>query len=226
MTTNHRPTLESKRGKAESISNTIFHSRSLPQHTSLKYRGDIRKPKVDTKIGKQAVEELKKDLLLNEGKLEDSLKINKSLTDGDHSMDEHISKTIDNQEDERDYNRQEYDERSIGKEEYSGSEDDSGDDSEDETAQLMEELAKIKKERQEEQEKLELQNKLDKTKVSNPLVQVVGASTEANFKIKKSWRDSTAFKKQNSQNKNDDETFTNDTLNSEFHQNFLTKYIR
>lgn len=111
----------------------------------MKYRGDIRKPKVDTKIGKQAVEELKKDLLLNEGKLEDSLKINKSLTDGDHLMDEHISKTIDNQEDERDYNRQEYDERSIGKEEYSGSEDDSGDDSEDETAQLMEELAKIKK---------------------------------------------------------------------------------
>lgn len=225
MTTNHRPTLESKRGKAELISNTIFHSRSLPQHTTLKYRGDIRKPKVDTKIGKQAVEELKKDLLLNEGKLEESLKINKSLTEGLTLMDEHVSKTIDNQEDELDYNK-EYDEKSITKEEYSSSEDDSGDDSEDETAQLMEELAKIKQERQEEKEKLELQNKLDKTKVSNPLVQVSGTSTEASFKIKKSWRDSTAFKKQNSQNKNDDETFTNDTLNSEFHQNFLTKYIR
>lgn len=223
MTTNHRPTLESKRGKAVPISNTIFHSRSLPQHTSLKYRNDIRKPKVDTKIGKQAVEELKKDLLLNEGRLEDSLKIKKPLKDGNLLEDEPMNKTTDNKDNKED---NEYNEESITNDEDSSFEDDAEDDSEDETAELMAELAKIKKERQEEKEKIELQNKIDKTKVSNPLVQVADTSSGANFKIKKSWRDSTAFKKQNSQNKTEDEVFTNDTLNSDFHQSFLTKYIR
>lgn len=223
MTTNHRPTLESKRGKETTISNTIFHSRSLPQHTSLKYRSDIRKPKVDTKIGKQAVEELKKDLILSEGRLEKSVEIKKSLKGDNFVGDEPINKTIDNENNEGD---NEYNKKLISNDEGSSSEDYSEDDSEDETAELMAELAKIKKERQEEREQTELQNKIDKTKVSNPLVQIPGTSSEAKFKIKRSWRDSTAFKKQNSQSRTDEEAFTNDTLNSDFHQSFLTKYIR
>lgn len=54
MTTNHRPTLEAKRGKDEGIRNTIAHARALPQQTSLKYRSDI-----PIQQARAAVEELK-----------------------------------------------------------------------------------------------------------------------------------------------------------------------
>ena len=54
MTTNHRPTLEAKRGKDEGIRNTIAHARALPQQTSLKYRSDI-----PIQAARAAVEELK-----------------------------------------------------------------------------------------------------------------------------------------------------------------------
>ncbi|EGW32494.1 uncharacterized protein SPAPADRAFT_61560, partial [Spathaspora passalidarum NRRL Y-27907] len=62
MTTNHRPTLESKRGKVKSINDSIVHARALPQSGSLKYRTDI--PSVKFEDG---VKELKRELLQLEG---------------------------------------------------------------------------------------------------------------------------------------------------------------
>lgn len=46
MTTNHRPTLESKRGRDHAIKNTIQHSRALAGQTELKLRPDIEGAKV------------------------------------------------------------------------------------------------------------------------------------------------------------------------------------
>lgn len=40
MTSNHRPTLESKRGKVIGIADLIVHARNLPQQTQLKLRSD------------------------------------------------------------------------------------------------------------------------------------------------------------------------------------------
>ena len=45
MSTNHRPQLESKRGKVIKIKDTIQHARGLPQQTSIKYRQDIKNEK-------------------------------------------------------------------------------------------------------------------------------------------------------------------------------------
>lgn len=49
MSTNHRPQLESKRGKVIRIKDSIKHARALPQQTSLKYRQDVRPPVGDYK---------------------------------------------------------------------------------------------------------------------------------------------------------------------------------
>lgn len=221
MTTNHRPTLESKRGKSEAISNTISHSRSLPQHTTLKFRRDIREPDLDPVAGKQAVKELKRDLAISDNEQVDSGI--KEITNAEIQVEEGASDDVNGHSS----SGQESNFRiSEDKDEYTSSEYGSDDDSDDETAKLMEELAKIKKERQEEKERLELQSKIDKSKTSNPLVQVPGTHDKNDFKVKKSWRNSTAFKKQNSKTKNEDETFTNDTLKSDFHQKFLSKYVR
>lgn len=46
MTTNHRPTLESKRGRDNAIKNSIQHSRALAGQTELKLRPDIEGAKV------------------------------------------------------------------------------------------------------------------------------------------------------------------------------------
>lgn len=221
MTTNHRPTLESKRGKEESISNTIFHSRALPQHTSLKYRSDIRKPKVDRKVGKRAVEELKRDLLQDEDKLNGNEQSRVIMNGGDGS--ESVSINSGDSDNEESIINDDNEKNTESVSEYSSSEDES----EDETAQLMEELAKIKKERQAEKEKQKLQKSIDSSKTSNPLVQVSDTPLSNNeFKVKKGWRDSTTFRRQHSEPKDDDEKFTNDTLNSDFHQKFLSKYVR
>ncbi|EDK45224.1 predicted protein [Lodderomyces elongisporus NRRL YB-4239] len=56
MTTNHRPTLEGKKGKRISIHGSIVHARALPQQQNLKYRKDIPKGTFT-----RAVQELKQD---------------------------------------------------------------------------------------------------------------------------------------------------------------------
>ncbi|CAI5756426.1 unnamed protein product [Candida verbasci] len=58
MTTNHRPTLESKRGKRITIKDSISHSRNQPQQKSLKYRNDIPIP---NDILSNAVKQLKEE---------------------------------------------------------------------------------------------------------------------------------------------------------------------
>ena len=50
MSTNHRPQLESKRGKVIKIKDTIQHARGLPQQTSIKYRQDIKNEKTISKF--------------------------------------------------------------------------------------------------------------------------------------------------------------------------------
>lgn len=50
MSTNHRPQLESKRGKVIKIKDTIQHARGLPQQTSIKYRQDIKNEKTINKF--------------------------------------------------------------------------------------------------------------------------------------------------------------------------------
>ncbi|KAK6455493.1 Pre-mRNA-splicing factor Cwf15/Cwc15 [Scheffersomyces xylosifermentans] len=257
MTTNHRPTLESKRGKVQAIGDTIAHARALPQQTKLKYRQDVPDGKnIDYKTGKKAVEELKRELLASEEssvegskrrfqvEQEESIKFQenkriRSQKEVDEETSEIQSKNKDhseedevvNDEEEGDEDDDDNDDNDEDEDEDDeGSEEESDIDSEEETKQLLAELAKIKQERQAEKDKVEQEERKKKALSSNPLVQVKDAESsneETNgFKAKKSWRSTTAFSNKPNKAKTDEESYTNDTLKSDYHQKFLSKYVR
>ncbi|KAJ2332518.1 complexed with cef1p, partial [Coemansia sp. RSA 2681] len=109
-------------------------------------------------------------------------------------------------------------------------EDEDSDDSEDETAMLMRELEKIKRERAEEKAREE-QDALERRLVDgdskssflgeNPLL------ANRDFSVKRRWDDDVVFK---NQAQGDDgkpkKRFVNDMLRSDFHRKFMKKYIQ
>lgn len=120
----------------------------------------------------------------------------------------------------------------------SSSSDDDDDDSQDETAELMRELARIKAEREAERlrlehEKLERDARDNEAAVlrSNPLMNNdrpgAAASASSDSVLKRKWFDETVFK---NQAKVDDpkkpKRFINDTIRSDFHIRFLDRYIK
>ena len=113
---------------------------------------------------------------------------------------------------------------------------DDDDSSEDETAELMRELARIKKEREEEAARRERerqerdeQEAQDAALNANPLLaaQAQGAALADNATLKKRWWEESVFK---NQAKSDDQPkkkrFVNDTVRNEFHQKFLKRYVK
>ncbi|KAI9183322.1 complexed with cef1p [Blastocladiella emersonii ATCC 22665] len=124
-------------------------------------------------------------------------------------------------------------------EEDASSSDDDDDDSEDETEALMRELEKIKRERAEERERQE-QARRDKEDAereealltSNPLLQLGGAGpggagkAKPDFSIKKRWDDDVVFKNQARVEDKPQKRFINDTIRSDFHRRFLSKYVQ
>ncbi|OVF07767.1 putative pre-mRNA-splicing factor [Clavispora lusitaniae] len=188
MTTNHRPTLESKRGRSNEIKDSIKHSRALPGQLSMKLRSDIVGKHVDSSLGKRAVTEL-----------EESRKRSK-YEEGD-GKDTLSAKGSNNSEQSSES------ERGISDE----SEDEESD-SESETELLMQELNKLKKEKEE--------IKREVTTSENPLL----PPDETEVLPKKSWRSGTSFREKS--NSKSDKQYTTDTLNSPAHQKFLSKYIR
>ncbi|KAL7752887.1 hypothetical protein RI367_001890 [Sorochytrium milnesiophthora] len=114
-----------------------------------------------------------------------------------------------------------------------GSDDDSSDDDDDEddTAELMRELDRIRRERAEEKERqeqakaeLEQQAKEDAILKGNPLMNVSAAN--ANFSVKRRWDDDVIFKNQAKVEEKPQKRFINDTLRSDFHRKFLSKYVK
>lgn len=105
---------------------------------------------------------------------------------------------------------------------------DDDDDSDDE-AELQRELDRLKAERAKEYEEREQAKTAEEQQVrnenymrGNPLLR--GNSSD-NFGIQKRWDDDVVFKNC-ARNEKKEQTFINDTLRSEFHRRFLTKYIK
>lgn len=100
--------------------------------------------------------------------------------------------------------------------------------SDDETADLLAELNKLKKERAIEDAKREAEQKAREEKVrienilhGNPL------NNKSEFKVKRRWNDDVVFK--NCSRGEDDKekgSFINDTLRSDFHRKFMDRYIK
>ncbi|XP_024375320.1 uncharacterized protein [Physcomitrium patens] len=101
-------------------------------------------------------------------------------------------------------------------------------DDEDDTAELLAELERIKKERAEEKLRKErqLQEEEMKAKESelirgNPLLNSTGS-----FAVKRRWDDDVVFKNQARGEPKPVKRFINDTIRNDFHRKFLNKYMK
>ena len=106
------------------------------------------------------------------------------------------------------------------------------DESDDDDAELMAELQKIKRERAAEAARKEEQKRVEEERIrtetilsGNPLLNLQGGASS--MKVKRRWDDDVVFKNcAKDENKGKDGTFINDTLRSEFHKKFMSKYVQ
>lgn len=110
-------------------------------------------------------------------------------------------------------------------------EEDEGSDEEDDTAALVAELERIKKERAEEaatkaaeRAAQEEREEMQRSREENPLLDLGGS--EASFAIKRRWDDDVVFRNQARHEKKARKRFVNDTVRNDFHRRFLDKYIK
>ncbi|GMF21670.1 unnamed protein product [Phytophthora fragariaefolia] len=103
-------------------------------------------------------------------------------------------------------------------------------DDEDEEAELMRELEKIKQEREEErlrkeeeERKASEQQSREEILQGNPLTQQQAAGSA---KMKRRWNDDVVFKNQSRNEPEVKKRFINDTIRNDFHRRFLNKYIQ
>ena len=107
------------------------------------------------------------------------------------------------------------------------------DDSDDDTAALLAELNKIKRERavenakkEEERQKQEEKIRMENILSGNPLLNYASGGPKANAKIKRRWNDDVVFKNCARTEVEKPDHFVNDSLRSEFHKKFMEKYIK
>ncbi|KPI93874.1 PREDICTED: protein CWC15 homolog [Papilio xuthus] len=108
------------------------------------------------------------------------------------------------------------------------------DDSDDDTAALLAELNKIKKERAIEQAKKDAEKKQEEERIrmenilsGNPLLNYSAAGQKNDLKVKRRWDDDVVFKNcARSEPEKKLNTFINDSLRSEFHKKFMEKYVK
>lgn len=101
-------------------------------------------------------------------------------------------------------------------------------DDEDDTAELLAELERIKKERAEEKLRKDRQQQEEDMKVKeselirgNPLLNPTGS-----FAVKRRWDDDVVFKNQARGEPKPAKRFINDTIRNDFHRKFLNKYMK
>lgn len=229
MTTNHRPTLESKKGRNNTIQDSIKHARALPQNTRLKFRSDVRKPILSHSKGNKAVKELKEELLLSEIATNGDKQIkdiedketfipNAALLPGVTESKENLKHASD---DENTTGNETQHESKYNTSSLEEEEEDEETDDEDEL--IMQELAKIKKERALKRENDSAAKENDDVSQKNPLLNIDKNRTTGATKAS-SWRKTTTFRNEKTQRNEED--YTNDTLKSGFHQKFLSRYIQ
>lgn len=115
-----------------------------------------------------------------------------------------------------------------------GSDSDASEDDEDEAA-LLREYAKIKKEREEterkkeeEKAKIEEEKRQKEIMKANPLVTEKKEDEEEpeDYSIQRKWYDETVFKNQARVEKKKKKRFINDTVRSDFHRDFLNRFVQ
>ncbi|EKM81204.1 hypothetical protein AGABI1DRAFT_112890 [Agaricus bisporus var. burnettii JB137-S8] len=127
--------------------------------------------------------------------------------------------------------------------ESSEEEEEDSDDEEDETAELLRELDKIKRERAEDKARKEQEQsdqdaatREEHIATANPLLNLAAAlgqtpaglntTAPGTFSVKKRWDDDLVFKNQSMNDGGKPQHFVNDLLRTEFHKKFMSKFIK
>jgi len=230
MTTAHRPTFHPAQGgtgKNESDLSKLskqYSSRDMPSHTKVKYR----------QTGQGSAEELKSKDLRKE--LEEREKtVSRDKRGKDSSSGTAAAGSLGTSSSAK---KPRLDQLAAGgnldaDDPVDDDEEQDDSDDEDDTAELMAELARIKKEREADKARVDAEKKAEEEKIrtesilhGNPLL--AGSAAKQDFKVKRRWDDDVVFKNcaKGLDDKKKDATFINDALRSEFHKKFMEKYIK
>ncbi|VDM65371.1 unnamed protein product [Strongylus vulgaris] len=225
MTTAHRPTFHPARGGTGRTEGDLsklsqqYSSKDMPSHTKLKYR----------QTGQGTEEDLRRRDLRRE--LEDKERATREKRNRESGASGSSSKRA---------RLEEITHAGVDADEPLDEPDSSDDDSdEDDTAALMAELERIKKERaaekaakEEEERKQEEKIRMENILAGNPLLNlnepVSSTANGSDFKVKRRWDDDVVFKNcaKGIDERKKESTFINDAIRSEFHRKFMDKYIK
>ncbi|CAM6026793.1 unnamed protein product [Sphagnum balticum] len=228
MTTAARPTWAPAKGGHEQGGVRMFgpsqkfSSRDLASHTTLKLRKD----------GQDTTEDLRKRDLRDE--LEDRERHHFSSKERNYSDDRDRRKVSSVSGGYLEGSKRDADERMPVKnidaddsDAEAKSDSDESSDDEDDTAELLAELERIKKERAEEKLRKERQHQDQEIKVKEAeLVRGNPLLNPTSFTVKRRWDDDVIFKNQARGELKTAKRFINDTIRNDFHRKFLNKYMK
>jgi len=228
MTTAARPTFETARGggmKGETDLGKLskqISTRDLPTQMTLKYRQDGQGKEDEYEHLK--THDYKKDLETRERKAREERNKEKHYKTSGSAAGSIISGQI------TAGSRSGSSRRNIDQDDPIEDEDDSSDE-EDETADLLNELNKIKAEREEERKIEEVKKAEEEERIrtenilsGNPLLNA--QAVKKNTGVKRRWDDDVVFKNCARQEPEQKKNFVNDTIRSDFHRRFMYKYIK
>ncbi|KAM5537855.1 hypothetical protein V8D89_008497 [Ganoderma adspersum] len=256
MSTAHRPTWDPAQAKDVKGGSRQFSVRDMAAHTKLKFRQPGQ-----TSTAEVAKRDLRAELLSAEAEARDRkrkaegkppLAVEAGAGNGvGQGQDEESNKRrkllqealeLDKDDDNDD---EEENGEKAGDEDEDEDDDDDDDDDEDDTAELLRELEKIKRERAEEKERQDReQSATDQATrdaeiaTANPLLNLAAAlgqtpngintTAPGSFAVKRRWDDDLIFKNQamSSRDKDKNQQFVNDLLRTEFHKKFMAKFIK
>ncbi|KAF8911558.1 Pre-mRNA-splicing factor Cwf15/Cwc15 [Gymnopilus junonius] len=236
MSTAHRPTWDPAQAKDVKGGSRQFSVRDMAAHTKLKFRqvgqtseGEVKKRDLRAEL-LAAEQEARNKKRKAEGKpplIEDAPEHGDEETNKRRKL---LQEALELDKDDDDEDEEDKDEE---KDEESSEED--SDEEEDDTAELLRELEKIKRERTEEKARLEREqsaseaaSKEAEIATANPLLNLAAAlgqspggvntTVPGTFQVKKRWDDDLIFKNQAMNQKPAQGNFVNDLLRTEFHK--------
>ncbi|EJF60725.1 Cwf15/Cwc15 cell cycle control protein [Dichomitus squalens LYAD-421 SS1] len=253
MSTAHRPTWDPAQAKDVKGGSRQFSVRDMAAHTKLKFRQPGQ-----TSTAEVAKRDLRAELLAAEAEARDRkrkaegkppLAVESAPREGQDEQSNKrrklLQEALELDKDADDDEDEEKGEKAADEDEDDDDDDDDDDEEEDDTAELLRELEKIKRERAEEKERQEReQSATDQAAreaeiaTANPLLNLAAAlgqtpngvntTKPGTFAVKRRWDDDLIFKNQamSTRDKGNQPQFVNDLLRTEFHKNFMRKFIK
>nr|XP_019552345.2 LOW QUALITY PROTEIN: protein CWC15 homolog [Aedes albopictus] len=236
MTTAARPTFDPARGgsgrgeKDLSALSKQYSSRDLPSHTKLKYRdpGQGTSEELRSRDFREELEKRERESKSGKGPSASgapSSVVRRAIEANSSGGGAGASSS----------KRQKVDAspQNLDADDPVDSENSDSDSDEDDTAALLAELNKIKRERAQETAKKELEKRQEDERIrmenilsGNPLLNYA-STAKAELKVKRRWDDDVVFKNcARSEPDKKTNQFINDSLRSEFHKKFMDKYIK